>query len=836
MAGGALTVVPRGGPEARSSKGHGGWARSVGHLRALSPFPTDMNSASIRLAPLALAVLSPAALGQVEAPSFDNVPYVHDTGWVAPGGAAGGGLELCASFNVDQEGAEWIRLYFEDVVLAGDPLAGTGAELRITSMLDGGLQVMNAIEVERWERSTAYFNGDSLVVEVWARPGTGTSRVQLEAMDMGTPPLLGTTSICGPNDDRLPSTDPRSGRLLPVGCTGWLIQDCAGCFLTAGHCTGNIQVIQFNVPPSSSSGSIQNPPPSDQYPVDGASLQSNGGQGVGNDWAYFGAFPNGTSGLTVTQAQGPGFQLSAPPQPGSADIRITGFGTDSTPPERNQTQQTHVGPLVTNSGTTVQYQTDTTGGNSGSPVIWEQTDTAVGIHTHGGCSSSGGQNSGTSFSHPDLQSALASPQGICGAGLAAADTPTLLPPLQPVMVSAQALGPVVAGSVTLHERPSASGMFQSIPMTDMGGGMFTAQLPGYACGDAPEYFISAQSVTCGQVFAPVGGASDPIVAAVGVANTSFADDFETPQGWQTASTATTGDWQRGVPVNDPSWAYDPSSDGDGSGSCFVTQNTAGNSDVDNGEVQLTSPPLSVAGAASQVDYLYYLELTNQNAEDALTVEVSGDGGASWTQLRRHDTSTGGGWIADTLTPAELSGAGVLPGSSMLLRFTANDANAQSIVEAGVDGVEVGTVECDPTSIGTVECFPAAANSSGAPGTLRAEGSSAVVDNDVQLIAESLPANSVGYFLVSRDAGLIVSPGGSSGNLCLSGSIGRYAGDVLSSGPAGEFLFQLDLTALPQPTGAIGAVAGDTFRFQAWFRDFTIFPTSNFTHSLAISFD
>ncbi|MGB0332116.1 MAG: hypothetical protein ACPGPE_09915, partial [Planctomycetota bacterium] len=92
-----------------------------------------MNSASIRLAPLAFALLSPAALGQVEAPSFDNVPYVHDTGWVAPAPGSSGPLELCASFNVDQEGAEWIRLYFEDVVLAGDPLAGTGAELRITS-------------------------------------------------------------------------------------------------------------------------------------------------------------------------------------------------------------------------------------------------------------------------------------------------------------------------------------------------------------------------------------------------------------------------------------------------------------------------------------------------------------------------------------------------------------------------------------------------------------------------------------------------------------------------------------------------------------------------------
>ena len=395
---------------------------------------------------------------------------------------------------------------------------------------------------------------------------------------------------------------------------------------------------------------------------------------------------------------------------------------------------------------------------------------------------------------------------------------------------------MVPGSVTLHERASSAGMFQSIAMMDMGGGVFTAQLPVYACGDAPEYSVSAQSLSCGQVFAPAGGASDPFIAAVGVATTSFADDFEVAQGWQTASTATTGDWQRGVPVNDPSWAYDPSADGDGSGSCFVTQNTAGNSDVDNGEVQLTSPPLAVAGAASEVTYLYYLELTNQNAEDELKVEVSPDGGSSWSTLRQHRASTGGGWVQDTLSAAELVGAGVTPGATMLLRFTANDANAQSIVEAGVDGVQVGTVDCDPSGIGVAECAPAAANSSGSPGTLRAVGTSAAAANDVQLIAESLPANTLGYFLVSTDAGLIVSPGGSAGTLCLGGSIGRYAGDVLSSGLAGEFLFQLDLTALPQPTGAVGAVAGDTYRFQAWFRDVSIFPTSNLTHSLAISFD
>ena len=30
-------------------------------------------------------------------------------------------------------------------------------------------------------------------------------------------------SQCGPNDDRVSSTDPRACRILPVGCTGWLI-------------------------------------------------------------------------------------------------------------------------------------------------------------------------------------------------------------------------------------------------------------------------------------------------------------------------------------------------------------------------------------------------------------------------------------------------------------------------------------------------------------------------------------------------------------------------------------------------------------------------------------
>ncbi|MEM9381832.1 MAG: trypsin-like serine protease [Planctomycetota bacterium] len=792
-----------------------------------------------RAGALSIALLvAQTASAQVEAPPLTSVPYAHDTGWVAaPTAPSRGGLQMVASFTVEQRGAEWLRLYFGDVVLGGDPLAGTGAELRLLGLEDGGFQRMDAIEVERWRRSTAYFNGDTVVVEVWAQPGTGTSRVQLDTVDMGLPSPVDTRSICGPVDDRLPSSDPRAGRLLPVGCTAWLIDDCGGCFLTAGHCTGNIAVVEFNVPPSSSNGSINHPGPEDQYPVDGSSLQSNGGQGVGNDWAYFGTFANGTTGLSAAAAQGATYSLSLPPAPGSATIRITGYGTDNSPPSRNQVQQTHTGPLVTNSGTTVQYRTDTTGGNSGSPVIWEENGAAVGIHTHGGCSSGGGQNSGTSYVHPALQSALASPRGVCAGGIRVDDPPVLVDRGVPTPVMAVSLGDVVTGTVTLHARASASGMFQSIPMTDSGSGFFAADLPGFACGDTPQFYVSAQAPACGQVFAPTAGPAAPFEAEVGTAVAAFADDFEANLGWQAENLgASSGAWQRGVPVNDPGWEYDPASDGDGSGRCFLTQNTFGNTDVDGGSVRLTSPVAQYPDASMSARYVYYLALTRENAEDALVVEVSANGGSSWTQVRRHDDDTAGAWVAERITAAELANAGVAVGSQLRLRFTANDDDAQSIVEAGVDGVFVGLIACDPTAIGVPECGPAVAHSGGAPATLRARGSETAADNDVLLIAESLPTNTTGYFLTSTDSAFVPGAGGSSGNLCLGGSVGRYVGNVMNSGPGGAIQLQLDLTNTPQPMGSVSVMAGETWRYQAWFRDFTLFPTSNFTDALAITFD
>jgi hypothetical protein len=173
-----------------------------------------------------------------------------------------------------------------------------------------------------------------------------------------------------------------------------------------------LATIEFNVP-LSNGGALQHPGPQDQYAVDPDSVQFLAG-GIGNDWCYFGCFPNSTTGLTAYQTQQAFFNLAdvAPPVNGQS-IRITGYGVDSSPPEYNQVQQTSNGPYTSLSGTTLQYQVDTTGGNSGSAVLDESTNLAIGIHTNAGCSGSGGANSGTAIHVQGLQTALANPQGVC---------------------------------------------------------------------------------------------------------------------------------------------------------------------------------------------------------------------------------------------------------------------------------------------------------------------------------------------------------------------------------------------------------------------------------------
>jgi hypothetical protein len=138
-------------------------------------------------------------------------------------------------------------------------------------------------------------------------------------------------------------------------------------------------------------------------------------------------------------------------------------------------------------------------------------------------------------------------------------------------------------------------------------------------------------------------------------------------------------------------------------------------------------------------------------------------------------------------------------------------------------------------IGKNYCGPANLNSTGQPAEIAAFGSTLASKNYVALTASRLPRNVFAYFLNSETQGFTALPPGSSGNLCLGGGIGRHVKQVGNSGAAGEFVIDVDLSALPRPGGTHSVVAGETWNFQCWFRDDQGGPTSNFTDGIEIVF-
>jgi V8-like Glu-specific endopeptidase len=330
--------------------------------------------------------------------------------------------------------APWLRLHVEAHSL------GPKSYVTLTSLEDGGLQRLDAEGISRWDNYTAYFNGEAVMIELSVAPGEkGVSIVFDEAL-AGVPPGAQTESprqqklldICGDEDNRIASNDTRVGRLRYPGggvCTGWLIPE--GIVLTAGHCgDGDLTgvMMEFNVPPSDSNGSPNDSSPEYQYPANTSHwvFQDNG---PGEDFKVFTLYPNTETFQYAHDVQGFFWLTTNVPLPDNM-MRVTGYGIDPYPPgdgcctpaceqmcnADSLTQQTAIGRLDQLSGTTLEYEVDTMGGDSGGPVISENNGFTVGIHNAGGCQSAvdGYENHGTWFGYAELQDAIRSflPPGI----------------------------------------------------------------------------------------------------------------------------------------------------------------------------------------------------------------------------------------------------------------------------------------------------------------------------------------------------------------------------------------------------------------------------------------
>jgi hypothetical protein len=345
-------------------------------------------------------------------------------------------------------GAEWLQLQFGSFAL------GPYGELTISDA-KGQKQTFSQSELEDYAGLSAYFDGEAVTVTLTAgssAPGiTDVITAEIDEIIVGLPAtqvengeavvpqalraFLGDElnqlmpaeptpqpddqpqpeAICGTVDDRTRSSHAFAGRIMPIGCTGWLSQ--GGVLLTAGHCIGaGTNFVEFNVPPSDADGTTNPARTRDQYRIIASSIVHRF-TGVGNDWAMFRVLPNTETGLLPITAQRGAFRISNTANPGN--VRITGYGVDGPapafgdPPPRNgdnQVQQTHLGALRGNSGGatagTLRYAVDTQGGNSGSPVlVADGSNVTIGIHTNGGCTAGGGTNAGTSFRNRALWAA-----------------------------------------------------------------------------------------------------------------------------------------------------------------------------------------------------------------------------------------------------------------------------------------------------------------------------------------------------------------------------------------------------------------------------------------------
>ena len=146
-------------------------------------------------------------------------------------------------------------------------------------------------------------------------------------------------------------------------------------------------------------------------------------------------------------------------------------------------------------------------------------------------------------------------------------------------------------------------------------------------------------------------------------------------------------------------------------------------------------------------------------------------------------------------------------------------------------VDMGAFPYDGAPLGSSYCV-ATANSTGRTAASLATGSPLVQNNMLELRSYDLPSLQFGYYLMSMQQDFIPMSGGSQGNLCLGQPIVRFSGDVLFSGVTGTIHFEPDLTNLPQATVF---VPGETWNFQAWYRDNNPGPTSNFTDAVSVTF-
>jgi hypothetical protein len=267
--------------------------------------------------------------------------------------------------------------------------------------------------------------------------------------------------------------------------------------------------------------------------------------------------------------------------------------------------------------------------------------------------------------------------------------PATLTPGQPTPFSVHVTGVAATpapGTGTLSYRVNG-GSFSTISMAQGNPNQYTATIPAANCGDIVDYYVSAQAQ---------GGGSqtDPSTAPLSTFNVISASsqsvvadhNFNTDPAWTRTlngtGTMTTGQWDRGTPI---SATGAPGVDFDGSGQCWVTDNRAGNFDLDGGPTTLTTTPYNLSGfGLATVSFARWFTTVN-GVTDSMTFQYSTNG-TTWNTLQSTGNTVGWQLQSINLPPAALT-------PTTQFRWNISDQPNDSVTEGGVDAFKLVGYSC-----------------------------------------------------------------------------------------------------------------------------------------------
>lgn len=195
-------------------------------------------------------------------------------------------------------------------------------------------------------------------------------------------------------------------------------------------------------------------------------------------------------------------------------------------------------------------------------------------------------------------------------------------------------------------------------------------------------------------------------------NKSYYDDFSFDLGWTSTSTASSGNWVRGVPIgtsSNGSTQVAPGTDvtNDCSNKAYVTGNAGGSAsqdDIDNGNTILTSPVFNLTGYNEpwiHYDRWFYNGGGTGSPNDSLTIMLTN--GTQTVTIETVTATTPGmsSWVHSSKKISQF----LSPSANMKLIVRAADASPGHLVEAGLDKFFVAdSLSTSISNIQNINCY------------------------------------------------------------------------------------------------------------------------------------